>query len=227
MLRFTPIILALVWGYLMFRFSAWNQAKQLDQQSAVLADPVLLAIIANLAQALDLPKIKVLIHEVTAVNALAAHDGRVFITRGMYEKFQSGEISGDELASVVAHELGHVALGHSKRRMIDFSGQNALRTALATIASRFVPIIGPWIVNQGISLLTAKLSRVDEFEADAYASALMIKSGFGIAPQVSLFKKLDHLTGARGATMPAWFLTHPHSEERIKAIEKNALKWQT
>ena len=40
-----------------------------------------------------------------------------------------GEVSAGEIASVIAHELGHVALGHSRKRMIDFSGQNAMRVA--------------------------------------------------------------------------------------------------
>ena len=41
---------------------------------------------------------------------------------------------------MIAHELGHVALGHSRRRMIDFSGQNALRTALTWCLGRFIPV---------------------------------------------------------------------------------------
>ena len=73
------------------------------------------------------------LYEIEPVNGLAAPDGRIFITRGFYNKFRQGAVSAEELASVIAHELGHVALGHSRRRMIDFSGQNALRTALSMV----------------------------------------------------------------------------------------------
>ena len=76
-----------------------------------------------------------------------------------------------------------------------------------------------------MSLLAARLSRGDEFEADAYASALLIKAGIGTAPQISLFEKLENLTGARGAATPAWLLSHPKSDERIAAINTNATKW--
>mgnify|MGYP000279724294 CR=1 FL=1 len=62
------------------------------------------------------------------------------------------------------------------------------------------------------------------FEADAYATALMIKAGLGAAPQKSLFAKLDKLTGNGGA-MPAWFLSHPKTADRIKAIEANEKRW--
>jgi putative metalloprotease len=131
------------------------------------------------------------------------------------------------MATVIAHELGHVALGHSRRRMIDFSGQNAMRTALAMILGRFIPGVGPWIANGLMSLLAARLSRTDEFEADAYASALLVKAGIGTAPQKSLFTKLETLTGAHGAKTPAWMLSHPKTPLRIAAIEANEAKWQS
>ena len=81
------------------------------------------------------------------VNGLAAPDGRIFLTRGFYEKYRRGEVTAEELASVIAHELGHVALGHTRRRMIDFSGQNAIRVALASVLGRILPGLGVWIAN--------------------------------------------------------------------------------
>ena len=130
------------------------------------------------------------------------------------------------MASVIAHELGHVALGHAKRRMIDFSGQNAMRTALAMVLGRFIPGVGPWIATMAMRLVAAGISRKDEFEADAYASALLTKSGIGTTPQKTLFAKLEHLTGAHGASTPAWLLSHPKTAQRIAAIEANEAKWR-
>ena len=225
MLKFTPILLALVYAFAMYHFSAWRTRRELDAQSTELADPRLKALTDKLARALDLPRIKVHIYEIDPVNGLAAPDGRIFITRGFYRKFQNGEVSGEEMASVIAHELGHVALGHSRRRMIDFSGQNALRTALAMILSRFLPGIGIWIPNALTSLLAARLSRGDEYEADEYAAALLTKAGIGTAPQKSLFEKLEALTQSRGGAMPAWLMSHPKTEERIAAIEKLEARW--
>ncbi|SIS70808.1 putative metalloprotease [Roseivivax lentus] len=227
MLKFTPILLALLYGLVMYRFSAWRTAKELDQRSTELADPRLRDILARLAKALDVPRIKVHIYEIDPVNGLAAPDGRIFITRGFYRKYQQGEVSGEEMASVIAHELGHVALGHSRRRMIDFSGQNALRTALALILGRIIPGVGVWIANLLASLLAARLSRSDEFEADAYAAALLAKAGIGIGPQKSLFRKLEELTGARAGAVPAWLMSHPKTEERIAALEALETRWGT
>ena len=225
MINFPPMLLAILYGLAMYRFSVWRTSRELDARSTELADPQLKALCDRMARALDLPRIKVHIYEIDPVNGLAAPDGRIFITRGFYNRYRSGDVTAEEMASVIAHELGHVALGHSRRRMIDFSGQNAMRTALAMVLGRFIPWIGPWIAGLITSLLAARLSRGDEFEADAYASALLVKAGIGTAPQVTLFQKLEKLTGARGAAMPVWLMSHPKTDQRIAAIESNAAKW--
>lgn len=224
MLKFTPILLAIAYGLLMYRFSAWRLGRELDDRSTELADPGLKRLTDRMAAALDLERIRVHIYEVEPINGLAAPDGRIFITRGFFQRYRDGVVSAEELASVIAHELGHVALGHSRRRMIDFSGQNALRMALGMVLARILPGIGPYIANSLTALLAARLSRGDEYEADAYASALLVKSGIGTGPQKSLFGKLDQLSAGRGA-LPAWFMSHPKTAERIAAIEANEAKW--
>ncbi|MBR9836784.1 MAG: M48 family metalloprotease [Rhodobacteraceae bacterium] len=226
MLRFTPILLALLYAIAMYRFSCWRTARELDARSTELADPRLKQLTDRMAAALDLPRIRVNIYEIEPVNGLAAPDGRIFITRGFHDRYRAGEVSAEELASVIAHELGHVALGHSRRRMIDFSGQNALRTALAMVLSRFIPGFGPWIAATLMRLLAARLSRGDEYEADAYAAALLHKSGIGVGPQKTLFEKLERLTRSRGGAVPAWLLSHPKTSERIAAIEALEARWE-
>lgn len=225
MLKLLPILLPVLYGLILYRFSVWRTHRELDAKSTRLADPKLKALTDQMAEALDLADIPVHIYEIQPVNGLAAPDGRIFITRGFYDEYTQGRVTGDELASVIAHELGHVALGHARKRMIDFSGQNAMRTVLAMILSRFLPGIGVLIANALTRLVAAGLSRGDEYEADAYATALLIKSGIGSEGQKSLFGKLDTLTKSRAGVMPAWLMSHPKSTDRIAAIEKNEAKW--
>ncbi|MEM8693707.1 MAG: M48 family metalloprotease [Pseudomonadota bacterium] len=225
MIKLMPILLAVIYGLVMYRFSVWRTRKELDERSTELLDPMLKTLTDRMANALDLPRIPVNIYEIDPVNGLAAPDGRIFITRGFYNKFRQGEVSADEMASVIAHELGHVALGHSRRRMIDFSGQNALRMTLGMILSRFIPGLGVWVANALTTLLAARLSREDEYEADAYAAALLTKAGIGIGPQISLFRKLESLTQSNLGAAPAWLLSHPKTEKRIEALEKLEARW--
>ena len=226
MLKFAPILLAIGYALLMWRFSVWRTGKMLDAQSRPLTDPSILRLTDRMAAALDLPQIKVNVYEVDPVNGLAAPDGRIFLTRGFLNRKARGEVTAEELASVIAHELGHVALGHTRRRMIDFTGQNAVFVMLTALLNRFVPIIGVWIASLISSALMARLSRRDEFEADAYASALLVKAGIGVEPQKSLFRKLGALTNHHAEGTPAWLLSHPKTADRIAAIEAAEARWR-
>ncbi|MCU0827006.1 MAG: M48 family metallopeptidase [Tabrizicola sp.] len=225
MTKLLPLLFAVLYAVLMVRFSVWRTKKMLAAQSQPLTDPSITRLADQMAAALDLPQIKVNVFEVEPVNGLASPDGQIYLTRGFLNRKARGEVSPEELASVIAHEMGHVALGHMRRRMIDFTGQNAVFVMLSALLSRFLPFIGIWIANLISTALMARLSRRDEFEADAYASALLIKAGIGTGPQKSLFRKLEALTQNRAEGIPAWLLSHPKVEERIAAIEANEARW--
>jgi putative metalloprotease len=225
MLKLTPILLALLYVVVYYRFSVWRTRAELDAKSTELTDQTLREMCGRMADVLDLEQVKVHIYEIDPVNGLAAPDGRIFITRGFYRKYQAGEVTAEEMASVIAHELGHVALGHSRRRMIDFSGQNAIRVALGMVLGRIIPGVGVWMAGILASMLAARLSRQDEYEADAYAAALLTKIGVGVGAQKTLFEKLEALAGASGQPL-AWLMSHPKTADRIAAIEALETRWK-
>lgn len=226
MITLGPILLALVLALASFEFWKWRSARHLDANSARLNDPKLRPVLDRLARALDLPQLAVHVYEIDPINGLAAPDGRIFLTRGFMRWHAAGDVTSEELASVVAHELGHVALGHSRRRGLDFAGANALRVAMVMALGRFVPgVIGVQIAHWAHQLLTRRLSRQDEYEADAYAAALMTKAGFGVGPQASLLAKLDRMAGF-GGHPPVWLATHPPGRDRIAAIRTFEAKWR-
>ncbi|TBN43975.1 M48 family metallopeptidase [Paracoccus subflavus] len=225
-MKFTPIILLILYLAAMWFFSLWRLKQDLNQKSTPLTHPRLTPMLERLGRAMDLPPVRAHVYEVEPVNGLAAPDGRIFLTRGFIRKLDAGEVTPEELASVIAHELGHVAHGHARRRMIDFAGQNAIRMALATVLGRFIPGLGAWIAGLIASAVAARLSRDDEFEADRFATALMMRAGLGTAPQISLFRKLERLTGGKGAAAPAWLLSHPPIPRRIAAIEAQEGRWR-
>lgn len=225
MFKVAPILLALLYGVVYYRFSVWRTSAELNSKSTELADPTLRAMCASMAEVLELEQVRVHIYEIEPVNGLAAPDGRIFITRGFFKKYVTGEVSAKEIASVIAHELGHVALGHSRRRLIDFSGQNAIRVALGLVLGRIIPGVGVWLAGFLSRLLAARLSRQDEYEADAYAAALLIKTGIGVEAQKTLFEKLEALVDTSGQPL-AWLMSHPKTADRIAAIEKLEKRWK-
>ncbi len=224
MTKFLPILLIIGYGLLMYQFSVWRTKRELDARSNPLRDPRLKALTDRMARALDLSEIKVQIYEIEPVNGLAAPDGRIFITRGFMNRYRRGEVSAEELSSVIAHELGHVALGHARKRMIDFSGQNAIRLVLAGVLNRILPGLGALIASGLVTMLAAGLSRADEYAADEYAAALLTRAGIGTGPQKALFGKLERITGHAGGP-PVWLASHPKTSDRIRAIEALEARW--
>ena len=224
MISFFTILLPILFGILSIKLSSSKFNKQLMLDSTTLKEPILKALLKKFTSVLDIPPIKIMIYEIKGINGLATSNGSIFITRGCLDAFYTGKITAEEISTIVAHELGHVALGHSKRRIIDFSSQSALRIILSLTIGRFVPALGAFVANAITSLLAAKLSRKDEFEADAYAAALLIKSGLGIEPQISLLRKLNSLSELNQQT-PAWLMSHPKPALRINAIKELKDKW--
>ncbi len=218
-----PVLVAALWGWLSWRFGMAKMKAELDAKAEPIDDPALEAAIRRLGRQVGIDHLQANLYPMEAVNGLAAPDGRIFLTSGLFARYRMGDFTAAELASVVAHELGHVARGHSRRRMIDWTGQNAARMALGMLLSRFVPVLGYYLANFIATLVMSKLSRRDEFEADEYAAALMTRAGFGVGPQISMFEKLHKLSPKQGGV--AWMMSHPPAPERIAAIKARADGW--
>ena len=223
MIKIISILFPILLGIIGYKMSSKKMSKYLEQNSSILKDSLINSLLKKLRFSLNLPQLEIYILEDLNINGLASNDGKVFLTKGFLEKYYAGIISAEELIGVVSHELGHLALGHTKKRMVTYSLQNALQMGLGYLISRFIPFVGIYISSFFTSLLTAKLSRLDEFQADKYASALMIKVGIGIEPLITLFEKLDKLTKANNNL--SWLKSHPSSKERIMEIKKNANDW--
>ena len=199
-------------------------SRKLKKNSFPLNDPIFQLHLDRFCKVLDLSHLQIKILDDKQINGLVAPDGTIYITQGFFDKYNSGQVSSAEIATVIAHELGHLALGHTKKRMVTFSAISALTFALSTFLSRLVPYLGSIIGRYLSQLILAGLSRKDEFEADAYASALLVKTGIGIAPQISLLEKINTLTGAINPKI-TWTMSHPSPIERVEAIKKLASSW--
>ena len=80
---------------------------------------------------------------------------------------------------------------------------------LGWIPNRFLPFIG-WIVARWVTMFVlTRLTRKDEFEADAYATALMVKSGLGAEPQARMLEKLRELAPETAMQETNWLASHP------------------
>ena len=216
--------------FIAFKMSAARTRRQLRKNSTKLSDPKLLQLNDQLARAAGITNVSVMVHDVDAINGLATPEGDIYLTRGLLNCHRRQELSAEEVCSVTAHELGHVALGHAKKRLATLAIQNAIRSVFGVALGRLVPLPGGrfaigWLADLLVRLLLAGFSRADELQADKYATALMIKSGLGTEPQKNLLRKLEELSG-RPATGVAWLISHPSISKRIEAIELNEHRWR-
>lgn len=217
MSKLVSILIAISIAYAMYYVSSWRLMGELRRRSFRLKDPNLSPVLVRLARGLERQIIDVYVYKVDAINGLTAPNGRVYITLGLYDQYRDGNVSAEEIASVIAHEFGHVALGHARKRMVDMTGANALRMALVVPIGRFIPFVGAWIADGVAQLLAAALSRRDEYAADRFAANLLTKAGIGTEPQISLLQKLEQMAGSYGKP-PAWLMSHPQTPDRIRAI---------
>ena len=226
MLKFFLLAAPLLYALAAFKLSAWQTKRHMSRNSSPVSDPEICRLNERLAKAAKLRHVTPKVFEITPINGLAMPDGQIFITRGLMNCHKRGDITSEELSSVIAHELGHLMLGHTKGRLADFAGQNAARMALGFLFSRFVPFFGNILAQAILTLFVKRMSRSDEFAADAYASALLTASGIGTGPQKSLLNKLPKLTGDTGSGI-AWMMSHPRIKDRVSEIEKREMRWKT
>ncbi len=226
MLKLLLPVLVVAFVVFMWKLRAQASGQGLRKRSRPLKNDQIDALLGRLARAAGIDRVEVRLLPDRGVNGLATDTGEIYITQGLFDTFRSGKIAARELASVAAHELGHLALGHMRRRMVEVAGRQAAMMVLGGILGRFVPYFG-WMISAWLlGLLAARLSRRDEFEADAYATALMVRSGIGAEHQAQMLEKLPRLVPGGAAMATSWLASHPPVEERTAAIRENARRWR-
>ena len=164
----------------------------------------------------------------SALNAFALPGGFIAVHSALVLAAQSES----ELASVMAHEIGHVAQRHIAR-MVGQQHQDALiplaATILAAIAARSSPdAAGALLIGgQGMSAQRQlNFSRDAEREADRVGVQMLRDAGFDTTGMIAFFGRLQ--TASRNYTdaVPAFLRSHPLTSERIADIQARTRDWQ-
>src|SRR5271168_2118350 len=198
-------------------------ASEVERQAKIINDPVISEYVNRVGQNLvrnsdaKVPfTIKVI--DSDEVNAFALPGGFFFVNSGLILKADSEA----ELAGVMAHEIAHVAARHGTKQ--------ATRGEIAQLA--MIPLIimtyGTWTgygIYQAASILVPigflKFSRGFEAEADMLGLEYMYKAGYDPTAFVDFFEKIETLEKRKPGTMAKVFATHPPTDDRIKAAQKN------
>ena len=138
------------------------------------------------------------------LNAFATMGGFVYVNTGLLTAAENEA----QLASVMSHEIGHIAGRHA----IEQLRKSALARGVAAAAG----LDRNLAVQIGVDLaLRRPNSRQDEFEADQKGLQTMTRAGYAPSGMVAFMKKL-----LRANSVPTFLSTHPATSDRIKALER-------
>ena len=150
------------------------------------------------------------------LNAFCMPGGKIAFFYGILQQLQ---LTDDEVATIMGHEMAHALREHARERM----GKTAATRLGAGCASALLGLgnLGDAALNMGAQLLTLRFSREDESEADIVGMELAARAGYEPAAGVTLWQKM--MSASKGAP-PQFLSTHPAGEARIKEIEQKLPK---
>ena len=187
-------------------------AEQLCTDSAALAE--LRVVVDRLVAALPASspyRFRVYVVRDSVVNAFAAPGGVVVLHTGLLAAAKTPE----ELAGVLAHEIQHVVLRHSTRAVIR---EAPLRLALATLSGGSGIETAAGVVG---TLGALRHRRADEAAADSGGMRLLEAAAVDAAGMAAFMRTLEP-RGGEGGRLVSYLSTHPHTGDRIAALEAMA-----
>lgn len=149
--------------------------------------------------------------EDNSINAFATMGGYVYVTTGLIEAADNEA----QLASVIAHEIGHIASRHSIEQM----RQTAIARGVASLAG----LDRSTAVQLGVDLaLRRPNSRQDEFEADQRGLRTLGRAGYAQSAMIAFMQKL-----VNQPSLPTFLSTHPATSDRIAALRRDLARQRT
>lgn len=168
------------------------------------------------------------------VNAWTPGGGKIFINVGMLRAVENE----DELAGVIAHEIGHDAFGHAPktvtRQLLWMKGVRRARTQ-AEVEEVLAALLEEYEKKPvaAVAESLAGFRRFDELEADRAAFYMLYKAGYNPRALSSMLKRIERESKSEHSDMPAseqfiqlLFGSHPPTSQRATAIswESNLVK---
>ena len=155
------------------------------------------------------------------VNAFCMPGGKIAFFTGIIDALQ---LSDDEIATIMGHEIGHALLEHGRARASEQVAKNigiSIAAAVLNLGQVSTEVLAQ-ATNLAVSLPYA---RSQETDADLVGLELAARAGYDPRAAVSVWKKMSKLSAASGKGQPPQFLsTHPANDARITQIEANLPK---
>ncbi|MCY3540380.1 MAG: M48 family metalloprotease [Gammaproteobacteria bacterium] len=161
--------------------------------------------------------------DVPTINAFATGDGYIYVHRGLLTYLSSE----DQLAAVIGHEIGHIALRHhAKRRAASLlSGGAGFAAYILTGRGEL------WEAADALSQIwISGYGREDELEADRFGAELLALAGYNpmaVIETISVLKDQELFAREVRQQTPSYhglFATHPKNDKRLHEVVSYALE---
>lgn len=147
------------------------------------------------------------------VNAVSLPGGFVYVNKGLIDKVAND----DELACVLAHEVGHIVARHSIKKLQAIMGYSILR-----ILTAGVPQTGQ--VGNAADLAFTEImlgyAREDELLADRLASRYAKLAGYDPRGMITFLETLQEINRRKPLKPKTYFKTHPYVPDRIYVVKQ-------
>jgi Zn-dependent protease with chaperone function len=151
------------------------------------------------------------------INAFCMPGGKIAFYTGLLDQLQ---LSDDEAAMVMGHEMAHALREHARARIGKEQGTGALLQLGAQLFG--LGQLGDVAANIGTQLISLRFSREDETEADLVGLELGARAGYAPDASVTLWEKMGKAAG--GSQGPAFLSTHPTGPDRLARLRENVPK---
>ena len=145
------------------------------------------------------------------LNAWCMPGGKMAIYTGIVRKLN---LSDDEIAQIMGHEIAHALLGHGRERMSRAIAMQGGMVLGSVVSGYDLSVLAP-VADVALTLPN---SREGESEADRYGIELAARAGYDPHAAIKLWEKMS---AASGNGPPVFLSTHPSPTNRIEAL--NAL----
>jgi Zn-dependent protease with chaperone function len=160
-----------------------------------------------------------------AINAFALPGGPMYVNRGLVEAARSEA----ELASVLAHEMAHVALRHgthqASKAYLGQAGLGILGGLLGKNGGNTAQIVNA-VGGLGLNAVFLKFSRDAEYQADLIGAQIMAKAGYNPTAMADFFGLLRSEQGRDPGKVERFFSDHPPAGDREARIRNEAASLQ-
>jgi putative metalloprotease len=205
--------------------SVKKEVAEMDRQNTVCADNSKYAqrlkrITKGMTEA-DGIKLNFKVYKTTEYNAFACPDGSVRVFSALMDI-----LNDDELLGVIGHEIGHVALRHTKKAWRSALLRSAASDVVGSRSKTWATLSDSYLGSITSVALSAKHSRYHETEADDYGYDFLKQCDKNPWAMCAAFKKLKKLSQQKNRSKyEKWldaFSSHPDFDERIERMRARA-----